>query len=125
MKLLGVESSEEQNFIDYLKAHNFLNEQRFVEKFTNGKLTIKKWGKNKIQQHLKSKQIESSNIDDELKDIDEATYLETLDHVLQKKNNIIKADNVHKRKQKLIIYAQQKGFEIELILKSIKKLKLE
>lgn len=124
MKSLGVEATEEQFFIDYLKENNFYNEDRFVEKYIHGKLSIKKWGKFKIQQQLKAKQINSTQIAQELNNIDDIVYLETLNNILLKKNNVLKEENLQKRKQKLIIYAQQKGFELDLILNAIKKLKL-
>lgn len=122
MKQLGVETSEEQFFVDYLTENNFLNEARFVEKYTHGKLNIKKWGKFKIQQQLKVRQIGGTQIEEELANIDEVLYQETLDKIILKKNNLLKEENLQKKKQKIIIYAQQKGFEINLILESMKRI---
>lgn len=124
MKSLGVENVEEQYFIDYLKENNFFNENRFVEKYVQGKLNIKKWGKFKIQQQLNAKQVDKNKISKELASIDDITYFENLYNILEKKNRLLKEENLQKRKQKLIAFAQQKGFEIDLILKALKKLNL-
>jgi regulatory protein len=122
MAQLGVKQSEEQFFIDYLSENNFLNEDRFVEKYIHGKLNIKKWGKHKIQQQLKTKQIKDSRIEQEIENIDKEQYIATLRNIILKKNNLLKEENPQKRKQKLINYAQQKGFEIDLIVETMKEI---
>ncbi|HNL16494.1 MAG TPA: regulatory protein RecX [Chitinophagales bacterium] len=124
MKQLGVESSEELAFITYLQENKFIDEKRFIEKFTQGKLNIKKWGKFKIKYQLESKQINKIQIEQELNQIDANIYEQTLIAVLQKKNRLLKEEDDFKRRQKLIAYTQQKGFELELILKTLKKINL-
>ncbi|HND46762.1 MAG TPA: regulatory protein RecX [Chitinophagales bacterium] len=101
-----------------------MDEKRFVEKFTQGKLNIKKWGKFKIKYQLESKQINKDQIEQELNQIDANIYEQTLIAVLQKKNRLLKEEDDFKRRQKLIAYTQQKGFELELILKTLKKINL-
>ncbi|MCC7454537.1 MAG: RecX family transcriptional regulator, partial [Crocinitomix sp.] len=43
--------------ISELIETNFLNEERFASSYVSGKFRIKKWGKIKIRQQLKSKQV--------------------------------------------------------------------
>ena len=121
MKQLGVESSEELAFITYLQENKFIDEKRFIEKFTQGKLNIKKWGKFKIKYQLESKQINKIQIEQELNQIDANIYEQTLIAVLQKKNRLLKEKDGFKRRHKLVAFAQQKGFELDLILKTMNK----
>lgn len=121
MRQLGVEPSEEQAYITHLQENKFIDEKRFVEKFTQGKLNIKKWGKFKIKYQLESKQINKVQIEQELNQIDTNIYEQTLIAVLQKKNRLLKEEDDFKRRQKLVAFAQQKGFELDLILKTMNK----
>lgn len=121
MRLLGVEPSEEQVYITHLQENKFIDEKRFIEKFTQGKLNIKKWGKFKIKYQLESKQINKIQIEQELNQIDANIYEQTLIAVLQKKNRLLKEKDDFKRRQKLVAFAQQKGFELDLILKTMNK----
>lgn len=122
---LKIDVVDYDKYINHLLENNFLNEERFVERFTHGKLNIKNWGKHKIIYQLKQKNIDDKKIEKEINEIDDTIYLHKLELIIQKKNNILKESDVYKKKQKLIIYAQQKGFELDLILRTIHKLKIE
>lgn len=119
---LNIDVAEQDKYLNYLKQNNFLSEKRFAERFTQGKLNIKNWGKQKIIYHLRQKNIETKYIESEINSIDENLYKETLFRLLAKKNNVLKETDVYKKRQKLIIYAQQKGFELDLILKTLDKI---
>jgi regulatory protein len=101
--------------IKTLKAENYINEERFVKAFAIGKLRHNKWGRNKIIQALKQKQIPDLYIQIGLGEIDEEEYLNTLKAVLSGKT--VKANDEFTRKNKLIRYAVQKGFQPELARK--------
>ncbi|UBM63501.1 RecX family transcriptional regulator [Candidatus Sulfidibacterium hydrothermale] len=104
-----------QEIIKTLKAENYINEERFVKAFAIGKLRHNKWGRNKIIQALKQKQIPDLYIQIGLGEIDEEEYLNTLKAVLS--NKTVKANDEFTRKNKLIRYAVQKGFQPELARK--------
>lgn len=112
---LSIVEKEAEFYVSYLKENNFLNEERFVNAFTNGKFNIKSWGKRKIVQALQAKKIDSKKIQKSVVNIDEGLYYVRLLDLLTKKNKNLKEPDVFKRKQKLINYALQKGYEIELI----------
>ena len=112
---LSIVEKEAEFYVSYLKENNFLNEERFVNAFTNGKFNIKSWGKRKIVQALQAKKIDSKKIQKSVVNIDEGMYYVRLLDLLTKKNKNLKEPDVFKRKQKLINYALQKGYEIELI----------
>ncbi|MFM7388817.1 MAG: regulatory protein RecX, partial [Bacteroidota bacterium] len=53
----GLHEGQIESVIEHLTSHNFLNEQRFVEAYVQGKFKIKGWGKHKIKAGLKTHRI--------------------------------------------------------------------
>ncbi len=121
---LQVPKEEHDNYLAYLIEQNFLNESRYISAFVRGKSNIKKWGKNKIVQSLQAKNIPSEKIKNALSKIDETAYLSQLQTILLKKNKLLNEENNFKRRQKLINFAQQKGYELDLILKVLNQLNI-
>ncbi len=121
---LQVPKEEHDNYIAYLIEQNFLNESRYIAAFVRGKSNIKKWGKNKIVKALQAKNIPAEKIKNALCDVDENAYLSQLQTILLKKNKLLNEENNFKRRQKLINFAQQKGYETDLILKILKQLNI-
>jgi regulatory protein len=102
-----------------LMKDNFLNEERFAKSFARGKFRIKHWGKNRIVNELKMRDISAYNIKTALKEIDEKEYLKTIYTITEKRNTIISETNHYKRKKKLIDFLLRKGFETDLIFKVV------
>ena len=102
-----------------LMQDNFLNEERFSKSFARGKFRIKNWGKQRIIRELKFKDISSYNIKTALKEIDEVEYLKTIYKITENRNEVISEPNHYKRKKKLIDFLMRKGFENELIFKTV------
>lgn len=121
---LAVERNETDFYINYLKENNFLNEERFVAAFARGKFNIKSWGKRKIIQELQAKQIDSKKIQQSIEQIDDGLYFIRLQDLLEKKIKKIKETDTFIIKQKLMQYAMQKGYEMELINEVLKEFKL-
>ena len=106
----------------HLLQHNFLNEERFSKAFARGKFSIKNWGRIKIVNELKFRNISAYNINTALKEIDEADYLKTLKKIAEKKWALIKEPNAYKKRSKLVNYLSSKGFETEFIYEVINAL---
>ena len=121
---LAVDKNETDFYINYLKENNFLNEERFVAAFARGKFNIKSWGKRKIIQELQAKQIDSKKIQQSIEQIDDSLYFIRLQDLLEKKIKKIKETDTFIIKQKLMQYAMQKGYEMELINEVLKEFKL-
>ena len=117
---LGMRFEELEEIIAYLIENNFLNEERFANAYARGKLRIKGWGKNKIAQGLKFKQVSIPLVKKALKNLDETEYLEKLKEVLDKKQESIKEKTAYKRNYKLTQYALSRGFERDLIFFMLK-----
>ena len=102
-----------------LMKDNFLNEERFAKSFARGKFRIKHWGKNRIVNELKMRDISPYNIKTALKEIDDKEYINTIYKITKNRNNVISESNPYKRKKKLIDFLLRKGFETDLIFKTI------
>jgi len=104
----------------HLMEHNFLNEERYAKSFVRGKFSIKKWGKIKITNQLKFKNISAYNIKSALTEIDEVDYLKTLHQIAEKKLPLIKESNSFKKRNKLSTFLISKGFESSLVFETVK-----
>ena len=106
----------------HLVQSNFLNEERFAKSFARGKFRIKCWGKQRIVRELKFKDISAYYIKTALKEIDELEYLNTIYRITKNRNTVIKEENVFKRKRKLIDFLMRKGYESDLIYKTVNEI---
>ena len=108
--------------VTQLIEDNFLNEERFAKSFARGKFNIKKWGKNRIVNELKQRQISRYNIATALKEIDEETYIETLDTLAKKRLEQITETNLQKKHKKLADYLLYRGWESHLVNEKLREL---
>ncbi|MFN3403325.1 MAG: regulatory protein RecX [Cytophagaceae bacterium] len=118
----GLTKDVTEAIINKLISENFLNESRFGQSFARGKFRMKKWGKNKIVQELMRKGLSEKEISNSLKEIDEESYLHSLESLLTKKNELLKDEDKYKKIQKLAAFAIRKGYEQELVWEKIKEL---
>ncbi|MGA8854882.1 MAG: regulatory protein RecX, partial [Christiangramia sp.] len=111
-----------EKIIISLMHENFLNEERFARSFVRGKFRIKKWGRIKITQELKKKEISSPIIKLGLSEIKEADYLKTLYELAEKKEEKITEPNSYKKKKKLADHLLRKGYESPLVFDCVNEL---
>ena len=112
---LGLRNEALEEVISTLIEQDFLNEERFAKAYAQGKLRMKSWGRNKIAQGLKFKQVSTPLIKKALNSLNEEEYLEQLRELLDKKGPFIKEQVAYKRNYKLTQYALSRGFERDLI----------
>ena len=113
-----------QQIVAQLIADEYLNETRFSKSFARGKFRIKKWGKVRIINELKSRKISEYNIRIALGEIDEEEYLQTLEALIQKRKSQIKETHPLKIKKKISDYLFYRGWESHLVFDKITQLKL-
>lgn len=102
--------------IDHLLRHNFLNETRFSQAFARGKFRTKKWGRNRIVNELKLRQISKLNIKIALKEIPNDEYFKTFEALAEKRlQQLASETNVQKKRKKLADYLFYRGWESELV----------
>ncbi len=104
-----------EKIIIRLMQDGFLNEERFARSFVRGKFRIKKWGKIKITQALKQKEISSPIIKLGLSEINPKDYNKALYTIAEKKLEKISEPNVFKKKKKLADHLLRRGYEAPLV----------
>ena len=112
------------SIIGQLKKENYINEERFAKVYAGGKFRVNKWGRQKIGFELKLKGIPEGMIQKGLEEIDEEDYRRVLRDLIRKKRKEIKPEKDLNIREKIITFAQGKGYETELILTALKELKI-
>lgn len=108
--------------IHHLLQHNFLNETRFSQAFARGKFRTKKWGKNRIVNELKFREISKYNITIALKEISETDYQKTFHALADKRmKQIINEENLQKKRKKLADYLLYRGWESFLVYDKVRE----
>ena len=105
--------------ISNLIRENFLNETRFCESFVRGKFKIKNWGKIRIINELKRRNISTYNINQGLKEIDELEYLKKFEEIFNKKLSSLEKLTPVLKKKKILSYLLYRGWESSLIYQKI------
>ncbi|HPE82675.1 MAG TPA: regulatory protein RecX [Aequorivita sp.] len=106
--------------IDHLLRHNFLNETRFAQAFARGKFRTKKWGRNRIVNELKLRDISKYNIQIALKEIPDAEYYSTFETLVEKRlQQLASEKNLQKKRKKLVDYLFYRGWESEMVYSMI------
>ncbi len=112
--------------IDQIVVHlikdNFLNEERFAKSFARGKFSIKKWGRNRIANELKQRDISKFNIKTALEEIDHSEYQKTFNELAEKRLTQIKEKDIQKRRKKLADYLFYRGWESNMVYEKIGEL---
>lgn len=109
----GVERDVLSNITSKLVEEKYIDEKRYSFAFVNDKYRFAKWGKVKIAQALKQKQVPEDVYDLALKDVDENEYLDILRNLLNAKRKTIHAKNEYEQNGKLIRFALSRGFEMK------------
>lgn len=117
LNAMGMIPQAQELIILHLLKENFLNEERFAEAYSRGKFLMKQYGKIRIENELKLKQISSYLIKKGLQKIDDDLYHKTIKDLIEKKMTSIKESNPYKKKKKIIDFLLRKGFEYQLISK--------
>ncbi|GIV31716.1 MAG: recombinase RecX [Saprospiraceae bacterium] len=118
---MGIYGDDLEQIIVHLIEDKFLDEERFARSYARGKFRIKKWGRLRIVQELKKRQVSAYCIRKALEEIDPTEYEATLTEVLRGKMATATGDDFTRR-QKALQYAMRKGYEIELAREAIEKL---
>ncbi|MBF4517182.1 RecX family transcriptional regulator [Flavobacterium sp. ANB] len=122
---LKMTSDEMDSIIVHLIQENFLNETRFACSFARGKHRIKSWGKIRITNELKFRQISSTNITLALKEISAEEYANTFEQLSERCWNGIHETNALKKRKKFCDYLLRRGYESNLVYDKVKEFELD
>lgn len=117
-----LENEEVERIVKRLKDEKFLSDERFCNSFVNDKLRFNKWGKQKIIFELKKRKISESIYLPILNNIEDDSFNEQLEGILQTKLKSVKAKDNYEKRNKLIRFALGRGFSMDATIRSVNKL---
>ena len=117
VKKFGLQNPEKtEMLIKRLQKDGFLDQKRFVNSYITGKVSIKKWGVNKIRAGLIQKRIEPVIIARGIMEIDAGLYQENLQALFEKKILALKDYKTdYQQRSKVIRFLSGKGYSFEEI----------
>ena len=122
---LGYYGDPAEEVIVELIREKYLDEERFARSYARGKFKMKRWGRYKIRNELKQRQISAYCIKKAMTEIDEGEYYTTLCNELERRNDVEKAgQHPYLKRRKLADYMFQRGYESGLVWEAINELEL-
>ncbi|HAH54660.1 MAG TPA: recombinase RecX [Flavobacterium sp.] len=122
LRSMKMNSEEIDGIVVNLIHNNFLNEERFACSFARGKHRIKHWGKIRIINELKFRNISQTLINTALKEITNEEYLNTFNTLSERHWETITEKNVLKKRKKFCDYMLRRGFESNLVYDKVKEI---
>ncbi len=104
-----------EEIITKLKSAQFLDDNRYVSAYISDKFRLNQWGKIKIKHYLKLKGLPDGLIQTGLDEIDEEKYKTALIKTMKQKAKAIKNKDKFEKMGQIVRFAQNRGFEPELI----------
>src|SRR5690554_304353 len=122
-KLYDLRATKEEidEVVVHLIERDFLNEERFARSFARGKHSVKKYGKIRIINELKFRNISAYNIKKALEEISDEMYQNTFTELSDRAWHSIPEKNSLKKKKKFCDFLLRKGYESELVYEAWKK----
>jgi regulatory protein len=122
LRTMKMDSNEIDEILAHLIQENYLNESRFACSFARGKHRIKFWGKVRIVNELKFRNISTYNINLGLKEITAEEYETNFNALAERNWNSIKESNGLKKRKKCCDFLLRKGYESNLVYEKVKEL---
>lgn len=113
-----------ESILEHLQNEKYIDEFRYAVSFVRDKYRFNQWGRIKIGQALRVKDISAAHVAEAMKEIDEEEYHAILLALIRKKARSVKASSAYERQGKLVRFAASHGYEIGDILQSIEELGL-
>jgi len=110
-----------EEIIVYLIEQNYLNEERFAISFAGGKFRMKNWGKNRIRFELQKREISDYCIEKAVCEIEEDAYIVSLTRIIENQMEKYSELGLLLSKDKALKYSTGRGFEIDTVLKLLRK----
>lgn len=121
LALWGADETTTENILSHLLKERYLDNERFCRFFVRDKYRFNQWGRLKIIQALRMKQLPQDAISNGLDEIDEREYADILQHLLKQKAKTVKAATEYERNAKLMRFAAGRGFSADEIMQQFKQ----
>ena len=122
MKAWNLPKTTQNYILALLIKEKYIDEERFSKSFCRGKFKIKKWGRIKITNELKKKNISELCILKGLQEISEEEYTKEIEIQYQKKYSSTKEKHYLIKRKKIATYLLGKGYENNLVWNKIREL---
>ena len=120
LRLWGIDENDADTIVEKLLNQGFINETRYAKAYIHDKYRFAKWGRIKIEQGLRQRQIPSSVYKPLMEEvIDKEEYMQILRDLLNHKRKSLKEEDEYQLKAKLSRFALQRGFTYEEVLCNI------
>lgn len=116
----AIEPDKQEEILETLRKHNFVDNLRFAKAFVNDKSKFNKWGPRKIEQALALQNVPHTIIAEAMSAIEVDDDM--LTSLLTKKKEAIRAKTNLELRSKLIRFGVSRGFDLELVVKVAKQL---
>tara|TARA_B100001250_G_scaffold411592_1_gene440621 strand:+ start:498 stop:971 length:474 start_codon:yes stop_codon:yes gene_type:complete len=123
MRQWGLLETSQNHILEMLIQEKYVDEERYARSFCRGKFKIKKWGRKKLRNELKKKNISEACITRGLEEIKDSEYRQELNKQYHKKKNAIKEKNHFLKTKKIVMYLMNKGYESNLIWENLRESK--
>lgn len=118
----GLYSEAVEEVLSELITDGFINEERYAQAYCRGKFGQNKWGRIKIAMGLKQKGLSTYCIRKGMREIEEADYQQQLTDLCQRKWQSLEGEDTYQRKNKTARYLMGKGYETDLVWKTLESL---
>lgn len=122
LEIYECQPEEIEDLLLFLNTEGFLDDERFCRAYARDKFRQNKWGKIKIRQYLKHKQLPTELIETGLNHIPEDEYISTLEDLVHKKYQSVKGDSDYIKSNKTAQSIVGKGYESDLVWSAIRAL---
>lgn len=120
LEVADLTPDECQRLMQRLLEEGYVDDSRYAQAFVRDKFRFCGWGRVKIAQGLRAKQIPETVIDEALAGIDDDDYRRSLAELLRKKRNSIHGRTSYETNGKLIRFAMGRGYELPVIMDELK-----
>jgi regulatory protein len=111
----GLSHADAEQIYQVLQEDKFFNEERFAMAFAGGKFRYNYWGRVRIRQELRMRDISPNLVSQALESIDQTEYEALIQKLLDKKREQYEKDpNAREKTAASVIRA---GFEMELVFR--------
>lgn len=118
----GLNRQEMDQALSTLIEEDYLNEERFAIQFAGGKFRMKAWGRTRIKNELKQRQVSEYCIKKAMKEIPDDAYFATLEKLAVSRWESLREEATLIRLRKTQDHLLYKGYEWDLIKATISRL---
>ncbi len=115
----SINSEDQEIIIRKLVKDKFVDDNRFAGFFVRDKQKINKWGREKIRYALIHKGLNKEIIDEALLSLPVENFEDSLRELLQRKSRELSKYEPYEKKNRLIRFAVQRGFDYDLIFRLV------